>query len=326
MAHEIETIAYYGARPWHGLGIEVLGLMTAQEALVKGGLDWEVEKRKLFADVEGNMVHVPNHFATVRTKDNRPLGVVGNTYQVVQNVDALDFIDALTASGEAKYETVGSLQMGKIVWVMAKVPNVDGVDPVEPYLLCTTSHDGSSPVKVTATRVRVVCNNTLNAALQSSRNTFRIRHTTNVESKIEEARKTLAESLKYFHIAAEVDEKMKNEKFTEEQLAKTVLKVFKGTEDVGDMSDRQVRSYDGILEDIIALTQRGMGVDLPGVKGTAWGAYNALTEFLDHQTAVKGGKGRRAEEVLMESIWFGTVADKNQVALDTILEMVKIAA
>ena len=153
MSHNVETMAYFGSKPWHGLGTEVMSLMTAKEALTKGGLDWEVEKRKLFADVNGNMIHVPGHFATVRTTDDRPLGIVGSVYKPVQNHEALDFMDALTESGEAKYETVGSLQHGKIVWVMAKIPNGHGVDPVEPFLLCTTSHDGTTPVMVTATPV-----------------------------------------------------------------------------------------------------------------------------------------------------------------------------
>ncbi len=324
MAHNVETMAYFGSKPWHGLGTEVMSLMTAKEALTKGGLDWEVEKRKIFADVNGNMVHVPGHFATVRTTDDRPLGIVGAVYKPVQNHEALDFMDALTESGEAKYETVGSLQHGKIVWVMAKIPNGHGVDPVEPFLLCTTSHDGTTPVMVTATPVRVVCNNTLNAAIQGAKNKFRIRHTTNVSDKIAEAKKTLDASLQYFHKANEVFDRMKGEKFTEIQLENLILKVMKNTEDVAELTDRQVRSFEGILGEIITLTEKGMGVDLPGVKGTAWGAYNAVVEFLDHYTDVKSRKGRSAQEILQNSVWFGTIADKTQATLDTILEMVEL--
>lgn len=328
MAHNVETMAYFGSKPWHGLGTEVLQLMTAEEALKKGGLDWTVEKRKIQTVAEGgkDSIFIPGHYATVRTTDDRPLGIVGKVYKPVQNVEALDFMDALTQSGEAKYETVGALQHGKIVWVMAKIPNGHGVDPVEPFLLCTTSHDGTTPVMVTATPVRVVCNNTLNAAIQGAKNKFRIRHTTNVSDKIAEAKKTLDASLQYFHKANEVFDKMKGEKFTEVQLENLLLKVFKNTEDVAGLTDRQAKSFDGILGDVIRLTEKGMGVDLPGVKGTAWGAYNAVAEFLDHYTPVKGGKGRSGEEVLMNSVWFGTIADKTQATLDNILEMVKLAA
>ncbi len=326
MAANVETMAYYGAMPWHGLGTKVEELMTAKEALVAGGLDWHVTKEKIFFTVDGKKYFVPNKYATVRNTDKRPLGVVGASYQPVQNADALNFMDVLTGSKEAKYETVGSLQFGRIVWVMAKIPNGKGVDPIEKYLLCTTSHDGSSPVMVTATPVRVVCNNTLNAALRGAKNKFRIRHTTNVESKIEEARKTLSESLKYFTKLEDKFDQMKGVKFTQPQLENLVLKIFKNTEDVADLSKRQSKSLDGILGEIVELTEKGAGVNLPGVKGTAWGAYNAVTEFLDHKTVIKGGKGVSAEEKLMNSVWFGTVANKTQEALDNILEMVKLAA
>jgi phage/plasmid-like protein (TIGR03299 family) len=326
MAANVETMAYYGAMPWHGLGTKVEKLMTADECLVAAGLDWKVTKEKIFFTVDGKKYFVPNKYATVRNTDNRPLGVVGASYQPVQNADALNFMDTLTQNGEAKYETAGSLQFGRIVWVMAQIPNGKGIDPIEKYLLCTTSHDGSSPVMVTATPVRVVCNNTLNAALKGAKNKFRIRHTTNVESKIEEARKTLADSLKYFTKLEEKFEQMKGVKFTQVQLENLVLKVFKNTEDVADLSKRQSKSLDGILGEIVELTEKGAGVNLPGVRDTAWGAYNAVAEFLDHKTVIKGGKGVSAEEKLMASTWFGTVANKTQESFDNILEMVKLAA
>jgi len=323
MAANIETMAYFGSKPWHGLGVEVLQLMTAEECLQKAGLDWTVEKRELMT-VDG--IPVPGHYATVRTSDNYPLGVVGKIYSPVQNVEALDFMDALTKSGEAKYETAGSLQHGKLVWIMAKIPNGGGVDPVEPFLLLATSHDGTSPVMATATDVRVVCNNTLNAALKGAKNKFRIRHTTNWADKIAEARKTLSGSLQYFEKAHALYDKMKGEKFTDENLEKLILKVFKGTDDVDDLSARQVKSYDELVADIFQLSRTGKGVDLPGVRGTAWGAYNAITEFLDHKSEVKGRKASSEEEAIMSSVWFGTIAEKNQTAMDEILAITKLAA
>lgn len=326
MAANVETMAYYGAMPWHKLGTEVMNLMTADEALEKGGLKWKVTKEKIYFFADGKKLVIPERYATVRDTDHRALGVVGKSYQPVQNADALNFMDALTQTGEAKYETVGALNFGKTVWMMAKIPNGAGADPIEKYLLCTTSHDGTSPVMVTATPVRVVCQNTLNAALRGAKNKFRIRHTTNVDAKIEEARKTLADSLKYFTKLETKFEQMKDKKFTQAQLENLVLKVFKNTEDAAGLSKRQTNSLDGILGEITALTEAGMGVNLPGVKGTAWGAYNAVTEFLDHNTNIKGGKGIAQDEKLMNSVWFGTVAQKTQSAFDNILEMVKLAA
>jgi phage/plasmid-like protein (TIGR03299 family) len=324
MAHNVETMAYYGAMPWHGLGTKVDKLMTADECLVVAGLDWTVSKEKIFAKVDGKMVHIPGKYATIRSTDKRPLGVVGASYKPVQNVDALNFMDSLTATKEAKYETAGSLQMGRIIWVMANVPNGGGVDPVEQYLLCTTSHDGTSPVMVTATPVRVVCNNTLNAALRGAKNKFRIRHTTNVDDRIAEARKTLAGSLEYFKKLNVTFDRLKGEKFTEEQLAKTVTTVF-GDLTAEELSDRQENRLAKIMAKVFELSKTGAGTHLPGVKGTAWGGYNAITEYLDHFTTIKGGKGQSSEEKLLASTWFGTVQMKTQKAFDTVLELAKVA-
>ena len=325
MAANVETMAYYGEMPWHGLGTKVDKLMTADECLVTAGLDWKVTKEKIFADVHGKRVFIPNKYATVRSTDYRPLGVVGASYKPVQNVDALNFMDALTETGEAKYETAGSLQLGRIIWVMAKIPNGVGPDPVEKFLLCTTSHDGTSPVMVTATPVRVVCNNTLNAALKGAKNKFRIRHTTNVDDKIAEARKTLADSLVFFKKLEVTFDRMKDTKLTNEQLALAISTVF-GAPDEDELSTRQENRLGQIEDKILDLSVSGAGTDLDGVKGTAWGGYNAITEYLDHFTKIKGGKGQTAEEKLMASTWFGTVAMKTQKAFDSILEITKLAA
>lgn len=325
MAANVETMAWYGDMPWHGLGTKVDKLMTADECLVAAGLDWTVTKEKIFAQVDGKKVFIPNKFATIRSTDKRPLGVVGASYKPVQNVDALNFMDAITETGDAKYETAGSLQLGRIIWVMAKVPTSNGVDPVENYLLATTSHDGTSPVMVTATNVRVVCNNTLNAALKGAKNKFRIRHTTNVDDKIAEARKTLADSLVFFKKMDIHYDRMKNAKFSAEDLAKAVATVF-GAPDEDELSNRQENRLEKITDKVLDLSLNGAGTALDGVKDTAWGGYNAITEYLDHFTAIKGGKGQTADEKLLASTWFGTVQMKTQKAFDTINTMVKLAA
>jgi phage/plasmid-like protein (TIGR03299 family) len=324
MAANVETMAFYGELPWHGLGTKVEHLMTADECLVAAGLDWKVTKEKIFAQVDNKKIFIPNKYATVRSTDNRPLGVVGASYKPVQNVDALNFMDALTETGEAKYETAGSLQMGRIIWVMAKIPNGAGIDPVEKFLLCTTSHDGTSPVMVTATPVRVVCNNTLNAALKGAKNKFRIRHTTNVDDKIEEARKTLQDSLVFFKKLDVTFDRMRDTAVNEEGLANLVAAVFGSDED--EKSDRQESRLEKITDKVLDLSLNGAGTNLDGVRNTAWGAYNAITEYLDHFTKIKGGKGQTAEEKLMASTWFGTIQMKTQKAFDIINTTYRLAA
>lgn len=312
--------------PWRRVGTNVDGLMTAKEALEKGGLDWTVSKHPLYTTYEGKKVLVPGRFATVRS-DGYPLGVVGKSYQLVQNIDALNFMDALTKTNEAIYESTGSFNGGRIVWMTAKIPGAETVDKVDKYLLLTTSHDGSTPVMAAAIALRIWCANQIQAAIRKARNKFRIRHTTNVESKIEEARRTLVGSLKYFHEVEDLYEKMKGVKVTETQLLTLVEKVFASDlVAADDRSNRQNTRLENIQEKVIELSKTGNGTHLPGVKGTAWGAYNAITEYLDHHTTVKGGKGISADEKLINSAWFGTVAMKTQKAFDEVTSLAKLAA
>jgi len=311
--------------PWRSVGAKVEGLMTAREALEKGGLNWNVEKVPAFARFEGKMVPIPNKYSLVRTTDGYPLGVVGRDYQPVQNVDALNFMDSLTRTNEAVYESAGQFNGGRIVWMTARIPtNGSELDPVEKYLLLVTSHDGSYPIIAAAIALRIWCANQIQAAIRKAKNRFRIRHTTNVEQKIEEARITLAKSLQYFHAVDDVYDKMKGVKFTEGQLITLVENVFSAGDE--KKSDRQITRLENITEKVVELSKIGKGTHLPGVKGTAWGAFNAVTEYLDHYTTIKGGKGISAEEKQLNSVWFGTVADKTQRAFDETLKIAKLAA
>jgi phage/plasmid-like protein (TIGR03299 family) len=304
--------------------------MTAQEALSKGGLDWEVKLEPAKVTFNGKTSVVPGKFVPVRTSDGRPLGVVGASYRPVQNIAALNFMDDIVGRGEAVYETVGNLGNGSLIWMLAKVPTAStAMDVVERYLLMSTSHNGVSPVMMAAIDFRIWCANQIQAAIRKARNKFRIRHTTNVELKMAEARKAFDGSLKYFNEMDTIFEQMKGIKFTQSQLIELVTKVFGAPVEGEDVrSNRQVNRLEGIQEQVVNLSLSGMGTDLPGVRGSAWGAYNAVTEYLDHYTVIKGGKGKgaSAEEKLLGSTWFGTVGNKTQATFDALTAMVKIAA
>src|SRR5690606_31902054 len=170
-------------KAWHGLGQIVEDYPTSAEAIKYAGLDYTVKKRYLFTygddtspETEDNdcvmewRVDVPEHFATVRTDTDEVLGVVGKDYEIVQNTEAFHFFDDLVGgNGGIKYETAGALGKGEKVFITAKLPDVLRVgkdDLIEQYLLLTTSHDGYGCIKAAFTPIRVVCNNTLNAALR----------------------------------------------------------------------------------------------------------------------------------------------------------------
>jgi len=310
---------------WNRVGTKVEGSMTASEALTKGGLDWTVQMQPAKVTFNGKTSIVPGKFVPVRTSDGRPLGVVGNSYKPVQNVDALNFMDTYIGRGEAEYVTVGNIGDGKLIWMLAKMPNTStDVDLVERYMLMSTSHNGVSPVMLAALDFRIWCANQIQAAIRKAKNKFIIHHTTNVELRMADARKAFDGSMKYFGEIDTIFGRMKEIKFTQTQLLSLVEKVFAAPNE--DKSNRQVNRVEAIQEKIVDLSLHGMGTNLPGVKGTLWGSYNAVTEYLNHHTKIKGGKGASAEEKLLGSTWFGTIGMKTQKAFDTALEMGKLAA
>jgi phage/plasmid-like protein (TIGR03299 family) len=316
------------ARPvpiWNRVGTKVEGSMSAQEALQKGKLDWTVELQPAKVTYNGKTSIVPGKFVPVRTSDGRPLGIVGASYKPVQNTDALNFMDTYIGRKEAEYVTVGNIGDGKLIWMLAKMPNTSSdVDVVERYMLMSTSHNGVSPVMLAALDFRIWCANQIQAAIRKAKNKFVIRHTTNVDLRMDDARKAFDGSLKYFGEMDMIFGRMKEIKFSQTQLLTLVEKVFGAANE--DKSNRQVNRIEAIQEKIVDLSLNGMGTHLPGVKGTLWGAYNSVTEYLDHHTKIKGGKGASAEEKLLGSTWFGTIGMKTQKAFDTALEMGKLAA
>lgn len=175
MAAEIETMFYTREKPWHGLGVRVAEAPNSADALHLAGLDWEVRKEPIYS-ADGSCI--PGYKANIRDTDQKVLGVVTDRYKVIQNTEAFAFTDALLGEG-VRYETAGSLQGGRKIWLLAKLPQeyIMLGDRISPYLVFSNTHDGSGSVKVAITPIRVVCNNTLNLALANAKRSFSMIHT-----------------------------------------------------------------------------------------------------------------------------------------------------
>lgn len=352
MAHEIEIINgvashfFVGETPWHGLGQGLNNPPSIAEGIKLAGLDWKVEKRPLFCQgfsteqvpfAEGNMpweTRIPTeHVAIVRVTDNRVLGVLKNTYEPVQNSEAFEFFQPLIEQGFVSLETAGSLRGGSRVWVMAKINNtthdiVNG-DPVNAYFLLSNSHDGTLAVRVGFTGIRVVCQNTLSLAHhnQSSR-LIKVKHTKNVAKGLEKIRETVDWQRQTFAATAEQMRAMARVGVDTETLERYVEQVFmpeiskrpvneaKGEEEIGESREKSVAK---LCEKIIPLFENGRGNNMPGVRGTLWAAYNAVTEY---QTWERG----REVDTRLESLWFGQNAKTNERAFDVAMEFVAKAA
>lgn len=195
MPANVETMFYVREAPWHGLGVRVEEAPSSQDALRLSGLDWQVVQQAI-TTTEG--VPLPGYKANLRDTDHQVLGVVTDRYRVVQNAEAFAFTDGLLGEG-VRYETAGSLQNGRKIWLLAKLPDkyiIEG-DQIDPYLVFSNSHDGSGSIKVAMTPIRVVCQNTLNLALSSAKRVWSTIHVGDLAGKMTEAHNTLLLAEKY---------------------------------------------------------------------------------------------------------------------------------
>lgn len=189
MAAEVETMFYTREKPWHGLGTLVAEAPESREALRIAGLNWKVLQEPVYTE---NDELIQGYKANVRDSDRKILGVVTDRYKVIQNEEAFAFTDALLGEG-VRYETAGSLQEGRRVWLLARLPReyIIAGERISPYMVFSNTHDGSGAVKTALTPIRVVCNNTLNLALRTAKRSWSMIHTGDISGKIEEAKNTL---------------------------------------------------------------------------------------------------------------------------------------
>lgn len=285
MAHNIEirngraSIAYAGATPWHRLGQAVAGAFDAETALKNAGLDFTVEKIGL-KTIDGDVI--PNRFALRRTDTRDALGIVTDFYRPLQNREAFAFFDAIFGKDAACYEVAGVLGKGEKVWLLAKLPGdfrVAGDDVVGKYLLLTNGHDTNEPVRAKFTPIRVVCQNTLNAALANQANEVRVQHIGAVKDKLDLAGKLLKNAGLYFDEVQTVFRGFSKHGLKAKALRTYVTRVIVGDEANPDEISAPASKAINRIEE---LHETGRGHDLKHVRGTLWGAYNAITEWVDH--------------------------------------------
>lgn len=323
MSHNVENMFSVREVPWHKLGKIVSEAPNAQDAIKLAGLDWEVKRQQIHIDISQeqgrpHFVSVPKKQALVRSTDNRVLAVIGSGYTPLQNKDAFGFFDKFILSGDASFETAGSLRGGEIVWILAKlnrVPiEVGKGDQVSKYLLLSNSHNGTMAVRTGFTPVRVVCNNTLTMS-HESRNSklIRIHHSSKVKENVDNLAEIVNAMDAKFEATAEQYKFLASRKINKKDLNNYIDIIFElrpeGTE-------REQMRAAKMREIISGLFENGAGAHLKSAKGTAWGAYNAVTEYLTHM----GGKD---ESVRLHANWFGGLNKKNDEALSEITRIVK---
>ena len=297
MAHELmnDTMMYVGELPWHRLGTQVQPGITSEEALVVAGLDWEVHKNETTLNRLGGDIKVKTgHYCTWRLNEDGTihiLGNVGNRYEILQNKDAFRPFDEALKEFGYDYETAGAIHEGSRIWVLAKNGKATvGNDEVDKYMLLVNSHDGSTPVIIKPTPIRVVCNNTMNIALRKS-DSISIRHTTNMANKMDEVVGALKNAEGEFDKAFEHMNKMVElKKFDIVKYFESIapkLKDRRGEHVELTMSGRKrPDNNQKVFNSLMWNYENGMGND----GCSLWDAYNAVTEYVDHQKYADHGQ------------------------------------
>jgi len=302
MAAEIESMFSTREKPWHGLGTVVSEAPDSEEALRLAGLDWKIIQQDVFTE---QRFIIPGYKVNVRDKDLATLGIVSDRYKVVQNDEAFAFTDDLLSEG-VQYETAGSLQGGRKVWILARMPEKYSIlgDEIEPYFLLMNSHDASSGLTVAMTPVRVVCSNTLNLALKTAPRIWTSKHTTNVFNRMTEAQETIIQVRDYMD---ELDSEI-NRLSSINLSGRTINRIFSEFFPVtGDMSVIQQKNNRLQLDDL-----RRRYFDAPDLKDMGHNAYrliNAVSDFATHAKPVRRTKNYK-ENLFMRTLSGNEMIDK----------------
>jgi phage/plasmid-like protein (TIGR03299 family) len=308
MPANVESMFYVRETPWHGLGIKVEEALSSSEALSLGGLDWKVIQKEIYTN---DSMIIPSFKANIREIDNKVLGVVTERYKIVQNKDAFAFTDNLIGEG-CKYETAGSLQEGRKVWMLAKLPEKYQIldDEITPYMVFSNSHDGSGAIKIAMTPIRVVCNNTLNLALSTAKRIWSANHTGNVSSKLDEAMQTLLLGEHFMRNLTLTAEELNKKRMTDRKVNKFINELLPLSNGASKTQEKNIEFLRNDMK-----FRYFDAPDLRYVPKTAWRFVNAVSDFATHITPL------RKTENYKENLFSKTI-DGNPI-IDKAYEMVK---
>lgn len=306
------------AEPWHGLGVRFREqrLMTSRECIELAGLNWEVRKEPVHIYVDASqesaspskrkMVETPDYFVTTRSDLSGPdrfLGVVGSYYHPFQNQEAFEFMDSIVQEGQAVYDTAGSLFGGKKVWLLVQLPDnvIVADDMVSKYLLLSHNHDGKGQIQVMFTPIRVVCNNTCTAAMEGAKNKIAIRHTVNASVKLQAAKNSIGIASSYFEKIGEAFGEMQKFDVKSAILEKYFKAVFPDPKEE-DTNSAYVQNVRARLTNIFETSPAIVGTS---AEGNLWGAYNAITEWVQHEKTIplhgKSENEQRFDKIVLGS-------------------------
>lgn len=313
MSHDLEQtngttfFADSRADAWHQLGQQVGHCMTAEEVMAESQLaNWNVRKHRIWTEgSDGFPLQIDDRMATVRTNpitgNTDYLGVVGKTYQPIQNEESAAFMNALVDESGAHFETAGSLSEGRATFVTMRLPEymefrapeTGAADTTDLYIAALNRHDGMGSFRIIISPVRIVCANTQAMAESMAVSSWAVRHTSNALANIEDARQSVKVAFRYADVFADEMQKLIQREIDNEEARRLLDSVFQ-VEDSETERQKNLRSahVDAVLGGLLLPT-------VAGFEKTRYGLYNAVTEYIDHRIEVrKGTFGAPASAVL----------------------------
>lgn len=309
MSHLVETMAYVGATPWHGLGNQLTEQQPIDVWLHEAGMNWTIEQSDVLFNVSQDGMHIRIHRdakVLYRSDTLAPLSVVSPRYKVVQPHEVLHFYNDLVHAGGFELETAGVLKGGKKLWALAKTGQetlVRSGDRVKAYLLLATSCDGTLCTTAQFTSVRVVCNNTLQIAVGDNLGAVKVPHSTVFDPLA--VKDALGLGLSDWDVFMRNIKALSQRPISPEEARQYFADVLDEPMPVEDATPSKA------MQQLHALySGAGMGSMLTGTRGTAWGLVNAVTEYVDHH------RRARSSDYRLDSAWFGQGATLKQRAIN----------
>ena len=317
MAHLVETMAYAGQVPWHGLGERVPADLSPRQMMRKAGVDWEVEKVPTYAAKDGVDLIETGTSALIRSTDNKVLSpMVGDNWEPVQNVEAFDFFTEYCAAGDMEMHTAGSLKNGQMVWALAKTKEsfeLFNGDVTENYFLFTNPHQFGKAINIRMTPIRVVCNNTLTLSLsQNADQMVTVNHRKAFDA--EEVKQQMGIAREKMEQYKSMAQFLGGKRYTADNVIQYFNEVF------GAPAKEKV-------DNVIPFTSRNAKIAFenldtqPGAnfaQGSWWTAFNSVTHMTDHL------QGRSNDGRLVSS-WYGRNRKVKLNALDKAIEYAEAA-
>lgn len=315
MSHNVETMAYTDATPWHGLGKRVHNDLTPSQMLKEAGLDWQVEKIPAYVTLDSGTKIPIGRSALIRSTDEKVLDVVGEDWYPTQNHEAFDFFHEYVMAGDMDMHTAGSLREGQIVWALAKVKDsfeLFGGDKVDSYLLFSNPHSYGRSIDIRFTPIRVVCNNTLTLSINTASSNFvKISH--RIQFNTDQVKEVLGIASTKLGTYKETAQFLGNKRYTEGSIVDFFKEVFPVT---GKKDAEKKKDLSLSANRAISYLDSQPGANF--AEGSWWQAYNTVTYMADHVLS-------RDQDTRMYNSWYGHIKNLKVEALKKAVEYAKVA-